>query len=352
MSAPLVRRAVARMRAYHPPLEGRGGKLRLDFNENTVGCAPAVRAALAGLSREAVASYPEYEATRRRLAHFFRVHPDEMLLTAGTDDALRLAVDVLVEPGERVLLVEPTFAMYRFYTERAGSRVQALKYDAAMRFPTEAVLRALRSRQRPRLLMLANPNNPTGTLIPARELRRILAAARGTWVLVDEAYYEFCEVTALGWLRRYPHLLVTRTFSKAHGLAGMRIGCLFAQRATAAALRKAHSPYPVTTPSLAAAEAAVADRRFVRDYLRAVAAGKRILVHALARLGILQFPSAANFVLADFGSRAPDVLRRLARRGILLRDRRSDFGRTGYVRITVGTPAQMRRLVRALEEIW
>lgn len=349
-----VRRSVQRMRAYHPPLEGRAGKVRLDFNENTIGCSPAVRRALARLTRDLVAMYPEYEATERRLARFFRVRPQELVLTNGTDDALRLVVDTFLEPGSAVLLVEPTFAMYRFYAELAGARLLALRHDDAMRFPLAQVLAVLRRRTgvRPRVFFLANPNNPTGTLLTLGALRRILRVARETLIVVDEAYYDFSRVTVLPWIRRYPNLIVTRTFSKAAGLAGLRVGCLFACRELADVLRKAHSPYPVNAAGLAAAEAATRDTGFIRRYAREVTHSRRELEQALAALGIATFPSAANFVLADFGRRAPALLRNLRSQGILLRDRQSDFGCVGYVRITVGTSTQTRRLVQALQRLW
>jgi len=355
-----VRRAVERMCAYHPPLEGRTNKLRLDFNENTMGCSPAVRAALGKMAGEQVAMYPEYESVRRRLARHFGVAPGELVLTNGTDDALRLVVDTFVEPGSAVLLVEPTFAMYRFYAELAGARVVALRYNEATRFPLEAVLRVLqkplsgkgRVGTMPRVLFLANPNNPTGTLLPRSDLRRILRAAARTLVVVDEAYFEFSGVSVLGWLRRAPNLVVTRTFSKAAGLAGLRIGCLFANSELVAALRKAHSPYSVNAAALVAVEAAARDAGFVRRYVREIQRSKCELASALDRLGIRAFPSSANFLLADLGERAPALLAALRRRGILLRGRQSDFGRVGYVRITVGTRRQARRLIRALEALW
>ncbi len=346
-----VRRAVERMRAYHPPLEGRSCKLRLDFNENTIGCSLAVCRALAGLTPDQVAMYPEYKAAGRRLARHFRVRPEELLLTNGTDDALRLIVDTFVEPDSAIVLVEPTFAMYRFYAELAGARIVALRYDRAMRFPLERVLRALR-RVRPRVLFLANPNNPTGTLLEPPALRQILGAASHTLVVVDEAYYEFSGVTVLPWIRRLSNLVVTRTFSKAAGLAGLRLGCVFANRRIAAGLRKAHSPYPVNAAALAAGEAAARDGRSTERYAQEVRRSKRELETALARLGVSHYRGAANFVLADFGRRAPALLGALRRRGILLRDRRSDFGRVGYVRITAGTREQTRRLVEAIEKLW
>ena len=177
-----MRAAVERMRPYHPPLEGRGGKLRLDFNENTTGCSPLVRKALRKLSSADVSMYPEQETIRRELARFFRVRSDELLLTNGTDEALHLIADTFLESGDSVLLVEPTFAMYRFYSELAGARIQALRYDAKLQFPMAALLAALRARSAPRIFFLANPNNPTGNVLRAAELRRILKAAAKTLV--------------------------------------------------------------------------------------------------------------------------------------------------------------------------
>jgi histidinol-phosphate aminotransferase len=345
-----LRRALGRMKPYHPPLEGRAGRLRLDFNENTAGPSQGVRRALGRLTADQISSYPEYQAAERRLARHFGVRPEQFISTNGTDDALRLVNDAFTEPGSRVLLVEPTFAMYRFYAELAGARVLAVRYDDQLRFPLEGMLDALR--RHPRLVFLANPNNPTGGLVRAPELRRILRAARRTYVVVDEAYFEFSGFTALPWIKRYPNLIVTRTFSKTAGLAGLRLGCLFSNQEVILALRQARSPYSVNIAALTAALAAVRDKRALGRYARAVIRSRGELERALRRMGIPMFPSAANFVLVDFGARASGILARLRRQGILLRNRQSDFGRVGWVRITVGTPPQTRRLIRALEKLW
>ncbi len=344
-----VRRAVQRMRPYDPPLEGRWDKLRLDFNENPLGCSPAVRRALARLSSAAIATYPEQESVRRKIARHFGVRPAELLLTNGTDEALSLVVNTFVDPASAVLFVEPTYAMYRFYSELAGARIVAPRYSAAMQFPWTEVLSALRAG--PRVFFLPNPNSPTGNLLSLAELRRILRAATGTMVVIDEAYFEFAGVTAIRSIRRHHNLIVTRTFSKTAGLAGLRIGCLFVNADTAENMRKAHSPYPVNAAALVAAEAAMRDRQFIARTVRQVLRSRQELQSSLARLGISYFPSAGNFLLANFGPRAKKFVAALARRGILLRDRSSDFGGQGYVRITLGTPAQTRRLLRELRKL-
>ena len=346
----LPRKEVLQMRGHQMP-QGRGGKLRLDFNENTVGCSPAVRAALRRLSREDIAVYPEYEATRKRMAKYFRVLPAETILNNGVDDSLKLIFDCFVEPRASVFLVEPTFDMYRLYAALHGARVLSERLDENLRVPMEEVLRALR-RHQPRVFLIANPNNPTGTLLGRSELRGILRAAPRTLVVVDEAYAEFSGVTVLRWIRRYPNLIVARTFSKVAGLAGLRFGCLFANAELVAQMRKAQPPFPVNAAALVAAEAALRDIAYLRRTVAEVLRGKRVLEDALRRLGVRVFPSGGNFLLADFGARAPRLLRALAGQGILLRDRTRDFGRPGFIRITAGTRAQMRRLVRALEAQW
>jgi len=344
------RPSVKRIHNYEAPEEGREGKLRLDFNENTIGCSPAVMRALQKITPEQLAMYPEYENSVRRLAAYFGVRPSEMLLTNGVDDALRLFMELFIEAGDAVLIPEPTFSMYRFFSQVAGARIISVRYDDEMRFPLEGTLRELK--RSPQILFIANPNNPTGTLVDEASLKRILDAAARTVVLVDEAYFEFSGLTVLPWIRQRPNLIVSRTFSKAAGLAALRIGALFARADVISAMLRAFTPYPVNSLALTAAEAAVNDEQFLRAYAREVLESRSQLVSGLEQLGARVFPSAANFTLADFGPGGTRLVKRLARRGILVRDRASEFGRDGFVRITAGTVPQTRRLLQAIKEEW
>ena len=347
-----VRKAVLGLAPYNAPKEGRGGKLRLDFNENTVGCSPAVLRALSRMTAKEMAIYPEYQRTAKRLARFFGVRPAELHLTNGIDDALHLISDTFIEDGDSVLIAEPTFDMYRFFAELAGARVNALRYGDEMGFPVEAVIGALKLPPElcPRVLYIANPNNPTGTLVRRDELRKIMSAAKHTLVLVDEAYFDFSGLTILPWIRRYSNLLVARTFSKSAGLAALRVGCLFGKPEILSIMRRASTPYPVNSAALVAAEAAVRDPRFLRNYTKEVLQSRAILEKGLVRLGAKIYRSSANFVLADFGPAAPLLVRALERKGILIRARR-DFSRVGFVRISAGTRADTRKLLRAMEGI-
>jgi histidinol-phosphate aminotransferase len=345
-----VRGSVERIRDYESPEEGREGKLRLDFNENTVGCSPVVLSAIQSATAEQLAMYPEYDKSIRRLADYFGVRPSEMLLTNGVDDALRLLMEVFIEPGDSVLIPEPTFSMYRFFSQVAGARIISVRYDEEMNFPVEATLRALK--RSPHILFISTPNNPTGTLLDKASLARILDAAPHTVVLIDEAYFEFSGLTVVPWIRQRANLIVSRTFSNAAGLSALRIGALFARSDVISTMRRAFTPYPVNSLALTAAEAAINDESFLRSYTNEVLESRCELARGLEQLGARVFPSAANFVLVDFGSGGTRLVKRLARRGILVRDRASEFGRDGFVRITAGTKAQTERLLEAIKEEW
>ncbi len=170
-----VRVAILKRKTYEAPADGRAGKIRLDFNENTAGCGPAVLSALAKLTPQELAMYPEYQKPTARIARHLGVKSEELHLTNGGDDALRVFFDTFVEPRSHILICEPTFPMYRYYAEIAGARIEVCRYDAQQRFPLNDVLSALR--KKPRVFFLANPNNPTGTLVGPAALRKILNAA-------------------------------------------------------------------------------------------------------------------------------------------------------------------------------
>jgi histidinol-phosphate aminotransferase len=348
--APKPRAAVQAMAPYSPPTAGRIGKLRLDFNENTVGCSPRVVSAIRErIDAGSLSVYPEYGAAKEAIARYFRVQPDQFLFTNGTDEAIQVFLNTYIDDGQEVLVLKPAYAMYRFYAEVAGARLKEVPYPyPGMEFPLQAVLDAITPETR--AVLLANPNNPTGTGISLLGLERILHRARKAAVLVDEAYYEFSGVTALSEIERLANLFVCRTFSKVFGMAAMRLGCLFSHSANIAYLHKAQSPYSVNALAVEAAQAAVEDTAYVRNYIAEVLAARELLCVGLENLAIAYVPSSANFVLAHFGNRAIQVRDALRGEAILVRDR--SYEAPGCLRITVGTREQTRRLLAALEQIW
>lgn len=343
------RRAVERLKAYRPPREGRGGKLRLDFNENTVGCAPQViRALRSKLNGDWLSRYPEYEVARQTLARYFGVASDELLLANGTDDAIKMVCDTFVGPGDELIVPAPTFPVYEFFHTVAGGRTTRVRYDEQFRLTARMLLAA--ANKRTRWMAIANPNNPTGTVVSQRDLRAILREAPDVLVLVDEAYVDFSGQTVLPWIRKYPNLVVTRTFSKAFGLAALRLGCILTNAEIAEPMRRAQNPFAVNSLALACALEAIKHDKFVARYAREVCSNRDQLCRFLGKIGIPYVQSFSNFVLARVGAKASEIALKLRDRDILIRDWSYDPRLQGYLRFTVGSTQQTRRLVRGLAE--
>jgi histidinol-phosphate aminotransferase len=338
------------MAPYSPPTGGRLGKTRLDFNENTVGCSPRVIEFLkTRLSEEKLSVYPEYSSAKKTLAAFFKVAENEFLLTNGTDEAIQVLINTYVDDDNEVIILTPSYAMYRFYTEVAGGKITEVPYiPPKVEFPLDALLAAITPDTK--AILISNPNNPTGSVTGLEGIEAILNAAPNAAVLIDEAYYEFCGITALPLVPRYPNLFVSRTFSKVYGMAAMRVGCLFSQSANVQFMHKAQSPYSVNTLAALAAEAAVADTDFATNYAKEAIAARQLLSAGLTKLGIGQAPSAANFILGYFGKRAVEVRDALREKAILVRDRSYEI--PGGVRITAGTREQAQQVLAELERIW
>ena len=347
---PTPRRAVLDMAPYHPPTGGRRSKLRLDFNENTVGAPPHVIDFIKRyLTAADLSIYPEYENALEDLSRHFGVSIDQFTLTNGTDEAIQLLINTYVEDGDEVLVLRPSYAMYKFYSQLAGARVEELDYrSGTLAFPVEELLERITSNTR--AVLISNPNNPTGTGTPVAALRKILEKADHAPVLIDEAYYEFSGVTMLPLLDEYSNLFVSRTFSKIYGMAAMRCGCLFSQRANMAYARKAQSPYSVNSLAAMAVRIAVQDQTFVEEYVLEVLTARELLYVGLERLNIPYIKSQANFVLFQVGDRAIELRDELRQRGVLVRDRSYELA--GCLRVTVGTRDQIRRFLDELEQIW
>jgi len=342
------RKAVERLKKYRPPMEGRAGKLRLDFNENTVGCAPqVVRALRRALTAEMLTRYPEYGESRETLAGYFGVKPEEMLLTNGTDDAIKAICDAFVDPGDLLLVPAPTFPVYEFFHNVAGGAIERVRYNERFELPVEGVLGAINKKTR--WVALASPNNPTGTEISNPDLRTLLEAAPRVLVLVDEAYYDYSGQTVLPWIRKYENLLVTRTFSKAFGLAALRMGFIFGNPELVELLHRAQNPFQVNSLALAAASIAIHHEGHVKRYVAQVRANRDRVYRWLESRGIPFVRSSANFILTRVGERAPEIAQRLRAEGILVRDWSYDPHLKGYLRFTIGSRAQTRRLLEELE---
>jgi histidinol-phosphate aminotransferase len=346
LAAPQPSAAVRRMKEYHPPLGDRSG-LRLDFNENTFACSPRVLDALGRISRGDLTRYPEREPVERRVAEYLGLTPAQALLTNGVDEAIHVLCQTYLDAGTEILLPVPTYSMYDVYASGTAARVVPVPAEKGFQFPLAAVLSAVTPATR--LIAIANPNSPTGQAVRRDDLLRVMEAAPHAAVLVDEAYFHFFGETVLDLIGRAPNVIVARTFSKAYGLAGLRLGVLCAAEEPMRWMRRAISPYSVNSVALACLTAALDDEEYLRWYTGEVLASRAALEAALRGTGLPFWPSQANFVLVDIGPKHREFVTAMRARGVLVRDRSSDPGCDGCVRITVGTQEHTRQGIAALE---
>ncbi|MBY6274787.1 histidinol-phosphate transaminase [Symbiobacterium thermophilum] len=352
-----VRTAVRRMKPYVPgkPVEdvqrelGLHDLVKLNQNENPLGPSPrAVAAARAAMAQ--VHTYPEGTARRlrERLAQMWNLPADWFLIGNGSDEVFRLLAEVYLEPGDRVVVPEPSFAAYRFVAELMGAEVVAVPLAGwTMDLPAMAEAAARGAK----LLFLCRPNNPTGTVFAEADLRAALERVPpSTLVVVDEAYREFDETPfdSRALVQDYPNVVIARTFSKIYGMAGFRLGYGVMRPEVLAPLYTARDPFSVNGLAVAAGLAALEDAEHVERTRALTREGKAYLYAAFQRLGLGYVPSEANFVLFDAGRPAAEVFDALLRRGVLVRPCGS-FGLPDHLRVTVGTPEQNRRFVEALK---
>jgi histidinol-phosphate aminotransferase len=342
------------MSHYQKPPELYAG-LRLHQNENTGGCSPRVLAALAGLRADQVGFYPPYAAATDAVAAYLGVTTDRITLVNGLDEGIMaLAVACLRAPigGPQLEAVvpEPAFEIFRFDTAVAGGRLVQVMPRPDFTFPLDEVLRALTPQTR--VVFVTNPNNPTGVAVALDAIRTIAAhMPAGGVVFVDEAYAEFNGETFIPELERFPNVIVGRTFSKAFGLAGLRIGCLVGSPETVDPIRQAIPVYSVNIAATVAIQAALSDLDHLRDYLRQVDESKRLLYAACERLGLSYVTSRSNFVLVCAGDRTEALVKGALDRGVYIRDRSTEPGCAGCIRIAAGIVEHTRRAIAVMDGV-
>ena len=344
---PMARKHVMAMPEYHPPLASRA-MLRLDFNENTFAPSPRVMAKVQSLTAEGMTIYPEREHAERGVAEHFGLRTEEVLLTNGVDEAIHLLACAFLDEGDEVLLCTPSFFMYDVSCSMMTSKIVRVQADDSFAFPMDRFLAAITPRTK--LIMIATPNNPTGQIVSRAQVLAICAAAPQAVVMADEAYFHFHGETTMGDVPAVPNLIVGRTFSKAYGLANLRLGMLAGDARLIGYVRKVASPYNVNGVALAVLPEALADEEYLAWYVAQVHDGRERVFAALRELGVRTWPSAANFVLMDIGAKHKELVAAMRARGVLLRDRSADPGCDGYVRITIGVEEHVTRGIAALWE--
>jgi len=338
------------MSGYQKPEAGPGG-LRLHLNENTRGCSPYVLDRLRQLDATAASIYPDYTRAIERTAEWFQVATDEILLTNGMDEALFCATILALRgiPDGEAIVVEPAFDVYEACVRALAGQTRHAAFRRDFVLNGADVLGLVTDRTR--MVFLNDPHNPSGARIPQDTIGAIAAGAPDALVFVDEAYAEFASGSfierALGEFR---NVLVGRTFAKAYGLAGLRVGALVGPRPLIARLRDIVPPFSLNSFAAEALVAALDDRGYIDEYIAESEESRRLIYEYCRRKGMQAFASEANFVLVRIGPRASVAVAGLAARGIFIRNRSDQPGCEGCVRITAGHVEDTRRALAALEE--
>jgi histidinol-phosphate aminotransferase len=341
-----ARPCILEISEYQSPLTDNAAALRLDLNENTTGCSPRVVEKIRGIHAQKMALYTPRDEAEKTMAAFLGLQPSQVLLTNGADEGIDLICRTYLAPQDEMIIATPAFNMYEIFCQSAGSRLVSVAAGPDYSFPLQKVLQAITPRTR--VIVITNPNNPTGVLTPRNAILEVLRSAPAAAVLVDEAYFDFCGETVMDRIGHEPNLFVARTFSKAYGLAGLRLGVIAGPDEQMAVLRRVVSPFNVNVLAIECMAEALADGEWRQAYVAQVCATREWLQRKLQDMGLKSWPSKANFVLVNFGDARPAVLQAMRQRGIALRNRPDC---DGCVRITIGTQAEMEQVVASLKEV-
>ena len=353
---PPARAAVEQLQAYSAPLEGRRQLLRLDFNENTIGPSPLVAQALRGFSSEEIAVYPEYDGLREAVVRNLMesgcrpgLQSDQVGLFNGVDAAIHAVFQAYGDPGDRLLTTAPTFGYYSPCARMQGMTIEAIPYEGeAFAFPLATIEEALALRS-PRLLLICNPNNPTGTRLKPEQIIALAASAPGTLVVVDELYEAFTgdSVLPLADFTATPNLLVFRSLAKTAGLAGLRIGFAIGHADVVDRVSRVTGPYDVNSVAVAAAFAALADQSYVDAYVAEVLRAREWTLDALRQAGVRHHCDGGNYLLVWPKRPVAEVDAELRAAGILVRSMAGKPLIDGCFRVSIGTTSQMKQFVEA-----
>lgn len=349
-----IRKAILDIPSYRlstPPL---GVQILAKLNSNESPLAPS-RAVLEAITEATpiVNRYPiASQELRQKIAGYVSLKPENVLIGNGSDELIDAVVKTFVNPGEKVIVSVPTFEMYEFYTKLAGGQVQFVRMRRDFSYNVKAILKAIS--RRTKLVFICSPNNPTGSGISEEDVSTI--AEKDVIVVVDEAYVEFARKSLVPLLKEQNNLVFLRTFSKAFGLAGLRIGYALATADVMGYMQRVRPPFPVNILALRAAEVAIEDRERLKQVKELVSTGRQYLCSELSEIeGVNVYPSEANFLLvnvAKTGFTSTELVERLVQRGVIVRDciRFRGLGQK-YIRVTVGTREENGLFIQVLKNV-
>ncbi len=341
--------AVKRIRS---DTEQRHGLIRLEKNERVTPFSESFwNTVYSQVTQDYLLAYPEPERFYQKLAEFHKLSIEHFVLTSGSDGAIRNGFELCVQPEDEVVSIYPSFAMVEIYCDLFKAKKCFIRYNKNIEIDYNELIDAIN--ENVSLIVLANPNSPTGTLIPRKVMQSIAekSNALGIVLMIDEAYHGFCKESCIDFVNRYNNVMITRTFSKAGGLAGARIGYIVAQPSLAQLLYRFRPMYEVNSLALLFASAVLDHQEEVEHYLNETAKGKTYLFKELARLGYPVIDTHTNFVHIDVGDKKTELLKRLDQHGIKVRGGLPIETYENYIRLSTGPISAMEAFIKQLEGV-
>ncbi len=339
------------MGAYKPPLEGRNPEshLLLDFNERTLPVGEAVQQALIDYVKGGrLQMYPSYGNIVKRIAEYAEVCSDQLMITNGSDQGIDLVFRACCDVGTEVIIPQPSFAIYEQIAKVEQQKIICPNYNKQRGYPLEQVLAAIT--ENTRLIVVSNPNNPSGTLVPRNDIVALAQAASEAVILVDECYFEYSNVTVADLVNQFSNIIITRTFSKTWGIPSLRLGYIIAEKDNISALLNVRGPYDINQLAVVAANAVLDNPESVEDYVQEVMDESKPTFEAfLDEQGIEYWLSGGNYVWV-FPEEPERIEAGLRHAGILVRPKQDAIGQIG-LRITLGTVAQTEKLISTLKNL-
>ncbi|MCM8784285.1 MAG: histidinol-phosphate transaminase [Candidatus Omnitrophica bacterium] len=357
----LLRKNIDKVQPYHPgkPIQevkrelGLNDVIKLASNENPLGVSPkAIEAILEALPD--VNRYPESSCfyLKRRLAQKFGLKEENFIIGNGSDEIIVLVLRALINPGDTVVIAHPTFLIYDIQSNACGAKIievplKSFRYD----------LKKMKEKisDKVKIVFIANPDNPTGTYVTEKEIEEFMKdIPEKTLVFFDEAYYEFAQAfkgypDTLRFLDR-KNIIITRSFSKAYGLAGLRVGYGIGSPDLISYLERIREPFNVNSLAQAGALAALDDRSFLEKTLEITRKGKEYLYSEFKKMGLSFIPSATNFVLVDVIKNSEYIFKELLKKGVIVRNMET-WGLNNFIRVTIGTKKENERFIKELRKI-
>lgn len=346
----LALQRIKEMKQYNPPLSGRRAfsGLLLDFNERTLPPSLKVLKAIKDfLNSNKLQLYPEYGELERKLAQYVGVNIDQIMVTNGSDQAIDLIFRTFTDKGDTVIIPSPSFAMFYQSAQIAGNKILSPLYRKEdLKFPLDELLRKINSSVK--LIVICNPNNPTGTIVSVDDIEKIAEKAPNAIILIDEAYFEFSGITAVPLINKYSNIIVTRTLSKAFGLPSLRVGYIVAAKNYINELLKIRGPYDVNMVAVIASIAVIDDLKNIQKYVNEVMTeAKPMIEEFFLKNGITFYKSAGNFLLYRPNQKQEEKI--LKENGILVRPQnKSNIENT--LRLTIGTVSQMKQFIKVYQD--